>query len=280
MKALNLILTHAKCLVIFSSILILSGCWVEISSSNSDENGVDINSDISSENGVDVNVIFENSVIPEQSDAVTLAKRILQWKSVNLLIEIRSQQELISEIDQILKRTRNQHPEIADISAVVHTVPKTLIVSLEADLLRTVSEILSHGSGTVKLHTGNSKFDSLNERLGLVTVRPIGRSGSFIFYFDNEFNILLATFAYNRVDGVEYVQPDYRLGDYSDIELVKLDGTWYIVFRKAWGDCPSGCIFQELTFFTVKGTEVEQINDELAMEMGEFDEIIKYRKWD
>ena len=38
-----------------------------------------------------------------------------------------------------------------------------------------------------------------------------------------------------------------------------MQGRWYFVFRRAWGDCPSGCIDQELFFFTVVDGEAAPI---------------------
>ena len=47
--------------------------------------------------------------------------------------------------------------------------------------------------------------------------------------------------------------------DGSDIAMHKTSGNWHVVMRKAWGDCPSGCIHEETHFSpSVAGTSNEQ----------------------
>ena len=48
------------------------------------------------------------------------------------------------------------------------------------------------------------------------------------------------------------------LGDGSDIEAAWVDGAWYLVFREAWGDCPSGCLYWALHYFIEREGEVER----------------------
>lgn len=69
------------------------------------------------------------------------------------------------------------------------------------------------------------------------------------------------------------------LGDGPDIDAVKSQGTWHVAVRRAWGDCPSGCIFQEIFFFTVKGSEVERIERAQAMDMIQFVDLLKNTGW-
>ena len=48
------------------------------------------------------------------------------------------------------------------------------------------------------------------------------------------------------------------LGDGSDIEAAWVDSAWYLVFREAWGDCPSGCLYWALHYFIECEGEVER----------------------
>ena len=48
-------------------------------------------------------------------------------------------------------------------------------------------------------------------------------------------NIEAACRAYRAIPGVRYAEPETLLGDGSDIEMVKDQGTWYVIVRKAWG---------------------------------------------
>ncbi len=67
--------------------------------------------------------------------------------------------------------------------------------------------------------------------------------------------------------------------DSSDIDASKSQGIWHVVVRHAWGDCPSGCIFRELFFFTVKAAEIERIERVQAMNMVEFAALVEDRGW-
>lgn len=69
------------------------------------------------------------------------------------------------------------------------------------------------------------------------------------------------------------------LGDGPDIDAVKSQGTWHVAFRRAWGDCPAGCIFQEIFFFTVKGSDVERIEHAQAMDMIPFVDLLTNTGW-
>jgi len=68
-------------------------------------------------------------------------------------------------------------------------------------------------------------------------------------------------------------------GDGPDIDAVKSQGTWYVAVRRAWGDCPAGCIFQEIFFFTVTGSDVERIARAQAMDMILFVDLLKNTGW-
>ena len=77
-----------------------------------------------------------------------------------------------------------------------------------------------------------------------------------IFYFSEYLNVPAAAEAYEMVEGVEYAESNAYLGDGSDIDVASSQGRWYVVARRASGDCPSGCISQDLFFFIVDGATV------------------------
>ena len=79
------------------------------------------------------------------------------------------------------------------------------------------------------------------------------------------------------VDGVEYAEPSGYAGDGPDIYAMDSEGRWYVVARHAEGDCPSGCIIEELFFFVVDGARVDMIDSEQAMETAEFMDLVMSR---
>ena len=52
-----------------------------------------------------------------------------------------------------------------------------------------------------------------------------------------------------------------------------------MVFRKAWGDCPAGCISQGLSFFEVAGERLTRYEPAQARAMAPFAELLALRGW-
>ena len=138
----------------------------------------------------------------------------------------------------------------------------------------------SSTGSVVELRTGHAEFDSLNARLGLsVVVRIFQFSGTVIFYFNEYLNVAAAARAYAALEGIEYAEPNAYVGDGDDIDAVESEGRWYVVFRRAWGDCPAGCINETLDFFVVDDDGVEQIERPQAMDRIEFWDLVTSRGW-
>ena len=131
----------------------------------------------------------------------------------------------------------------------------------------------------MKLRTGKAAFDALNARLGLRAVRLFRRTGVLLMHLSERLNIAAARRAYLKIAGIEYAESDAHLGDGSDIEAAKSGEAWHIVIRKAWGDCPAGCIYKKMFFFTVRGKKIERIEPSKATGMPEFRKLLETRKW-
>ena len=213
-----------------------------------------------------VEVLSSPLEFPEQSESTILADRILADQSDALLFDIAKRDILISEIEQILKLVRETHPATAEISAIENHQPGTLIVGLTSGLMKSVSKIVDGENRYITLHTGNEEFDALNSRLGVYAILPYKIFDNLILHFKFPVNLLQAQFEYSMIAGVEYAELNSRLGDYSDIEMVKSNNEWFVRFRKAWGDCPSGCLYEELSFFRVREGEAKRIEEKVLMD--------------
>ncbi|MDE0098500.1 MAG: hypothetical protein OXM87_02630 [Truepera sp.] len=205
----------------------------------------------------------------------------MRRRSDDLLFEVKQRGELIAEIEQILSQIRDAYPAMTEIGVRETHQPRTLLIELKPDLFEAVSRLTNGRGGSAVPRTGHVEFDTLNASLGLQAVElfPLLPSGPVFFYFGEHLNIDAAIRAYTAIEGVEYAEPDAFLGDGSDIDIHKSRGTWHVIARKAWGDCPSGCLYQELFFFTVKGGEVDQIEGAQAMHMVAFAELVAARGW-
>ncbi len=216
---------------------------------------------------------------PKVSEAFALAHRILARKNDDLLLDAKRRRELAREIGGVLKRLKKAHPEVAKISARAAHLPGVLLLGVRPDLFKAVAGLLEGKSGPVKLRTGHAAFDALNARLGLRAVRPYRHTGVLVMHLSERANVDAARRAYLKIKGVRYAESDAHLGDGSDVEASKSDDVWRIVVRKAWGDCPSGCLYKKMFFFTHKGEKIERIEPARARGTFGFKKLIEMRGW-
>ena len=208
------------------------------------------------------------------TEADILAHRLLQEEDV-LLVDAIERDELGGEIGRVLAQIRTAYPEVAAITAQERHVFGVLLLGLEPELFGIVSALLEGQSEAVTLRTGYVAFDSLNEQLGLsAVIRTFPILGIVTFYFDAYLNVDAAAQAYSTVEGVEFAEPDSYVGDGSDVAVKKSAGRWYVVFRRAWGDCPAGCINEEFDFFIVDEAEVERVAPAQALGITEFRDLV------
>ena len=215
------------------------------------------------------------------SDAEILADRILRSKSDELLFDQTEWNELIEEIEQVLSVIREAYPEAADIPVRRTRALGQLTLDLEPELYQTLAELLATEEEFVTLKTGNVEFDALTTSLELQSITLSSPKSIFThasLCFQEWINTDAASDGYSAVEGVHYADPIFTGGDGPDIVALKEGGSWFFVFRKAWGDCPSGCGYQELFFFTVVGGEVQQIAEEMASTMLPFQKLLLTRR--
>ena len=212
--------------------------------------------------------------LPSETDPVILARRVLEIPDF-------SGQGLIDEIARVLGIIRSTWPEMAEVNARPRWEPGTLILRLEPFLFEAVSVSLPEEGLSAPFCTGHPEFDALNAAVGLrgVEILPFEYTRVIVIRFDSGEHVYSAGASYERIEGVIYAEPNLVLGDDSDIEVLWSEGKWYAVFRRAWGDCPAGCIFSELYFFVEHAGEVKRIDPERAAEIEEFAKILAERRW-
>lgn len=213
------------------------------------------------------------------AEARILADRILQRESDDLLLDGKRRRALGHEIKQALSLVRREYPAMADVSVRQEYGRATLVLGLEGALRDAAFAAWDGGRAAVPSATGHAAFDALNGKLGLRVVQAYPALDSVVLYLDERANVAAALRAYRAIEGVGYPEPDAMLGDGSDIDAAKADGHWYFVFRLAWGDCPAGCIDEELSFFTVAGGEAALIEPGRARGMDAFAALVATRGW-
>lgn len=201
-------------------------------------------------------------------DASALALRILQFEDSDLLADGLHPDRLEREIEDVLRLIRDRYPAMAEITA--RPPVAGILLEIEGSLRDDIAEGWTDpGTGAV-FPTGHAEFDDLGARLGLQTAEFWPTLDIIVLHFAELANPRAAMAAYLAIAGVAYAEPDRLLTDGSDIALSIRDGVWHVVMRKAWGDCPAGCIHEERHFFTVRNGNVDRLDEETALDMPEF----------
>ena len=211
------------------------------------------------------------------SDARILARRVHLEETDELLMNEQRLGELAAEIDQVLMHIRSRYPEMTEVAARSRFRPATLLLTVEGGLLDAISQRWN-GTGDTPL-TGFEEFDELNSRLGLHAWKSMPLFTSVIMHFSEHANLLAARQAYLAVDGVVSAEFDAYLGDGPDIAATNASGRWFVMMRKAWGDCPSGCLHSETSFFAVSHAYVDKVDREKAEGMVEFRRAVPLGEW-
>ena len=217
---------------------------------------------------------------PAPTEAEILADRLLRREDDTLLLDPAERRQLAGEIDSVFSSIRDAYPTLADITVRMPYAFGELLVGLEPDLFDELASLLEGQTGPVSLQTGYADFDSLNASLELsVVVDLFPRFHAATLYFSEYLNVAAAAAAYGMVAGIEYAESNAHVGDGPDTDAVQSDGRWYVVARQAEGDCPAGCIVEELFFFVVDGAAVEMIDSAQALEIPEFMALVMNRGW-
>ena len=205
-----------------------------------------------------------------KADPLILAHRAIVWSD-----------DRIDEIARVLAIIRSTWPEMAEVNARPRWEPGTLILRLEPSLFEAVSLSLPKEGVSAPFCTGHPEFDALNVAVGLrgVEILSFEYARGLVIRFDPREHLPSAAISYKEIEGVISARPDFVLGDGSDIEMMRSGGKWYVVFRKAWGDCPAGCLFSELHFFVEHKGKVKRTDPERAADIEEFAQILAERGW-
>lgn len=94
-------------------------------------------------------------------------------------------------------------------------------------------------------------WDELNKKYQLtkINTRLIGFIGTTELYFKGRLHPRRLAGLYADLPGVSYTELNGRIGDSPNIYPRQTeDGITYL-FRDAWGDCASGCIYSEYWYF-------------------------------
>ena len=246
-----------------------------------------------------VTVIAGGAPEIDRSDAEILADRILVRETEDIFFDGNQRDQLISEIERVLSSVRAAYPTVNTIHAIDDYTPDAVKLYLEPGLNEIVTNLMQDQQGPVPFETGYAEFDTLNMTLGLQAVRmdEVALSG-IVFHFDKSLNFNAASEAYSMVQGVESAYPmlhpwdninspmgvirsdhPYDTRNSPNIGALKEGRTWYVVFRNPWGECVTGCRYQELFCFMVTPLEVTMVPITQARTIRPFQRVLFRRSW-
>jgi hypothetical protein len=104
-------------------------------------------------------------------------------------------------------------------------------------------------------------LDSLNSLFNFASMdtTSLRFSGLISLYFEGRLNPERLAELYLTRPSVVYAEPNGVVGDFSNIYAwISQEGMTYL-FRKGWGDCPSGCIYRLYWYFEVAASVIKYI---------------------
>jgi hypothetical protein len=226
-------------------------------------------------------VLYECPSFPGgRSDAAIIATSILSRESEELLFDSEGFAALTSELEHILGLIRDAYPATASIHARDIYMAGQIIVNLETPLKEAIENAIAVQPDGAGLVTGQAAFDAINAQLGGVRALRLTHyfqsTGSLVLCLDQRVNVVPASLVYRELDGIRYAEPNWAGGDGPDIGALRGGDTWYVLFRDAWGDCPAGCMEQELMYFTVTGDTVVAVESSQAEADPNFASLVRW----
>ncbi|UCF04737.1 MAG: hypothetical protein JSV33_12550 [bacterium] len=146
---------------------------------------------------------------------------------------------ILNDLRAIRYRYGNRHVPILTVPFVPPAPPSCFYITFD-------------DTTTQKIEGGTyHAWDSLNATYGLNEVRPVF-GGDFNLYFDGRLNPWRLIEFYETLPGFVTAHVCPRIGDSPNIYPHRTLDCFYYLFRDAWGDCLSGCIFSEFWFYKVE----------------------------
>lgn len=214
---------------------------------------------------------------PPIREATVLADRMLWRELPDVHLDPAERCAMSVLVEGVMWRIRERHRSLDKVTAQRLHTPGVLLARLTQGWAEALIEAAEAADGA-DIETGIAALDEANGRLGLRGVRVLS-SETLVLEFDRTINVGRAAAVYEALEGVEWAERDGVVGDGPNVEMGQYRGAWYVVFREAWGDCPSGCIDQRLWFVTVRGERVRLVPQPRAVEMDGFSPLLQAAGW-
>jgi hypothetical protein len=172
------------------------------------------------------------------------------WLSGDLIAPQGLYETIVSDLDSI--RT-----EYADSTTMVSIeflppwVPSELLVRFTPEGKRNVRDGEYHDLNDLNAEFGLTEMD---------TSSSLWRNyGSAILRFSGRKNPVVLGQSYEVLADVMWAEPNGLIGDWSCVYPWEIEGGMSYLFRRAWGDCPAGCINSVFWYLRVIDGEIEYV---------------------
>ena len=129
------------------------------------------------------------------------------------------------------------------------TVPEVLDIYYRAPWAPTDLLLIADEPTARSIRNGDySDWNDLNATLDMREVDDL-RNDSFALRFGRPLHPCRLRELYASLPGVLLAEPNGIVGDGSNLYAWEHEGMLTYLFRKAWGDCPAGCIYDEFWYF-------------------------------
>ena len=163
--------------------------------------------------------------------------------------EIQPPQSLSHDIEAHLTQIRAEYGNIdAAINSLSYRppwVPGRIIIGVDT----TTNRMIKEGSYRA--------WDVLNLKYQISEIKTTSfdtPNSWVVLSFDGILHPRHLANLYANLPGVKYAEPDGYAGDSPNIYPLSTPSGFSYLFRDAWGDCPSGCIYNKYWYFIIMPT--------------------------
>src|SRR5262249_47965183 len=156
----------------------------------------------------------------------------------------------VSQISQDLIAIHTAYPGWVDGVDVIHARPSWVPGEIIVQMTSQAWTDYQNGVFTA--------FNDLNAQYGPVTFQAIALPPTLLLIYDHLYSPDVLSAIYRQVVGIAIAHPDYFFGDGSDITSSQV-GRY--LFRRGWGDCPSGCYANHYWDFQVTNGTVTLLSE-------------------
>jgi len=176
-------------------------------------------------------------VLVQSSNAQYIESPATEAEQIALEVsgELLPPEMLVEEILTDLSTIRSVYSGMSEVQHQPLWVAGEVLISLSASAQET------HEQGEF------SELEELNDSLGLVGSSAYSGGDPLILTFGLPYHPDRLVELYTAIEGIEYGEPRYRIGEGATI----VANPPLYTFKTGWEDCPSGCIYGHTWIFSV-----------------------------